>query len=120
MLRPSASSTYSSAVSAIRTQKLLKYCSTSGSASSSAQPTAHATALFWRLMKSIMPRFPSRAVRDPFAEQARGPQRQHHDQHDEREDVGVLAAQHAAGRDADIAGADRLDEAEQDAAHHRA
>src|SRR5438874_6720380 len=99
MFRPSASSTYSSAVSAMRTQKLPKYCSTSGSATSSSAPTIHTTILFCRLMKSIMIRSPSGAVGDAFAEQARGPERQHDDQHDEREDVGVLAAQHDTGGD---------------------
>ena len=63
---------------------------------------------------------PSGAVGHAFAQQARRPQRQHEDQHDEGEDVLVVAAQHAAGEVADVAGAELFDQAEQDAADHRA
>jgi hypothetical protein len=38
------------------------------------------------------------------------------DQHDEGENILIVAAEEAAGQIADIAGAERLDQAEQDAA----
>lgn len=61
-------------------------------------------------------------MRDPpfFAEQAGGLEHQHDDQHDEGEDVLVMAAEEAAAQVADIARPQRLDDAEQDAAGHRA
>ncbi len=62
----------------------------------------------------------SGAVGHAFAEQARRPQGQDDDQHDEGEDVGVVAAEHAARQRADVARADGLDQAEQDAADHGA
>ena len=49
-----------------------------------------------------------------------GLQRQHEDEDDEGEDVLVVAAEDAAGEVADVAGAERFDQAEQDAADHRA
>src|SRR5574340_1016184 len=110
MFRPSASITYSSAVSAMRTQALPPACSTSGRTSSTTVPTAMTTYLFCLLMKFIILRCLSGPVRHALAQQARWPQRQHDDQHDEGEDVGVLAAQDASGHHADVARADRLDQ----------
>ena len=55
-----------------------------------------------------------------LAQQARGPEGQHEDERDEGEDVGVVAAQHAAGEITQVARADGLDQAQQDGAHHRA
>src|SRR5512145_1049693 len=102
MFRPSASSTYSSAVSAMRTQKLPAACSSSGRMARASAPSTHTTVLFCLL---IMACAPSGAVGDAFAQQAGRPQREHHDQHDEREDVGVVAAQDAAREHAQVAGA---------------
>src|SRR3954447_5647508 len=122
MFSPRASSTYSSAKSAMRTQKLPADCRMKGRISS---PMALNTTMRMRSRRSFgfmlaLIRFSSGAVRHPLAEQPRGPQREHDDQHDEGEDVAVLAAQHAAGDDADVARADGLDQSEQDAADHRA
>src|SRR6185369_9313260 len=119
MFRPSASSTYSSAESRMRTQALPPCCRMSGRISNISAPTAMTTYLFCRLMKSIMI-ISSGPVRHALAQQPRGPQRQHEDQHDESEDVGVVAAQDATGHHSDVAGADRFDQSKQDAAHHRA
>src|SRR3954468_7014959 len=122
MFSPRASSTYSSAKSAMRTQKLPADCRMKGRISS---PMALNTTMRMRSRRSFgfmlaLIRFSSGAVRHPLAEQPRGPQREHDDQHDEGEDVAVLAPQDAAGDDADVAGTDGLDEAQEDAAHHRA
>src|SRR5438552_14815781 len=79
---------------------------------------------------------------DPLAEQARRPENEHQDQHEEGENVLVVAAEHAhlalaggalllqrvgekresadIGYIADISCAKRLDDAEQDSAQHRA
>src|SRR6185369_430795 len=100
-------------------QALPPCCRTSGRISSSTAPTTMTTYLFCRLMKSIMI-FSSGPVRHALAQQAGGPQRQHDDQHDESEDVGVVAAQHAAGGHPDVARSDRFDQTEQDPADHRA
>ena len=54
-----------------------------------------------------------------FAKQPRRPEHQHDDQHDEGEDVLVVAAEEAAGQVADVARPQRLDQAEQHAAEHR-
>src|SRR5512139_2251186 len=110
MFSPSASSTYSSAKSRMRTQKLPAYCATAGSTSNStAAPMKTNSLLRTRL---------SRTVGHPFAEQALRPHGEHEDQHDEGEDVLVVAAEHATGELADVAGAERLDQAEQHAADH--
>src|SRR5687767_13491979 len=112
MFRPSASSTYSSAKSMMRTQKLPAYCATPGSTSS-----RNAAAM--KTISLCLTRL-SRTVGHPFAEQALRPHREHEDQHDEGEDVLVVAAEHAAGQHADVAGAEGLDQPEQHAADHRA
>src|SRR3954469_24003845 len=117
MFRPSASSTYSSALSAMRTQKLPAACSSSGRMASASAPSTQTTVLFCLL---IMAWAPSGAVRDALAEQAGGPQRQHHDQDDEREDVRVVAAQHAASQRARVAGADGFDQPQENASDHSA
>ena len=62
----------------------------------------------------------SSPVGHALAQQARGAQREHDDQHDEGEDVGVVAAQHAAGERADVARADGFDQAQEHASHDRA
>src|SRR5438132_6991850 len=118
MFRPSASSTYSSAMSMMRTQALPNCCAISGTMSSAAaakrKPT---TRLSLKLIMVVASS--SRPVGHALAEQALRPEGEHEDQHDEREDVLVMAAQHAAGDHADVAGAQRFDEPEQHAAHHR-
>src|SRR5688572_31903253 len=106
MFRPSASSTYSSATSAMRTQKLPADCSSSGRMASARPVRAQTTYLFCLLMKSFMCGLPSGAIRDAFAQQPGWPQRQHPDQYDEGEDVGVMAAQDATRDHADVARAD--------------
>src|SRR5689334_17763715 len=103
-------------MSMIRTHALPKYCATSGS-STRPMPAPMKTAILLSL--TFMPALPSGSIGDALAEQALRPQREHEDQHDEREDVLVVAAEHATGQDADVAGAERLDQAEQDAADHR-
>src|SRR3954469_5195408 len=118
MFRPSASSTYSSAVSAMRTQKLPAACSISGRIASARAPSTHSTVLFGLLI--VMAARPSGAVLDAFAQQAGRPQREHHDQDDESEDVRVVASQYTPGQGAEVAGTDRLDQPQQDAADHRA
>src|SRR5262245_50295099 len=112
MFSPSASSTYSSAKSMMRTQKLPAYCATAGSTNSSTAAPTNTSSLFLTRL--------SGTIGHPFAEQALRPHGQHEDQHDEGEDVLVVAAEHAAGQLADVAGAERLDQAEQHTAHHRA
>src|SRR6476659_6493732 len=138
MLRPSASRTYSSAMSMMRTQALPAICTTNGRANRRIAPMIQA-ASWLRLARSIMgapyglrPVPPSGseplrtaergscAVGDAFAQQALRPERQHQDEDDEGEDVLVVAAEDAAGEIADVAGAERFDQAEQDAADHRA
>src|SRR5678815_5734321 len=104
-------------MSMMRTHALPKYWATSGS-STSPIPAPMKTAILLSLM--FMAGAPSRPVGDAFAEEPLRSQGQHQDQHDEREDVLVVAAEHAAGQHADVAGAERLDQAEQHAADHRA
>src|SRR6478752_7555866 len=98
-------------MSAIRTQALPWVCSSSGSASTTTMPIAYRRVfLLFFMVRSSGP------VRHPLAEQAGRPQREHDDQHDEGEDVAVVAAQHIAGQGADVARADGLDQPQQDAA----
>src|SRR5262245_9172663 len=111
MLRPSASSTYSSAKSMMRTQKLPAYCATPGSTTSRKATATKTSSLFFSRL--------SGTVGHPFAEQALRPHGEHEDQHDEGEDVLVVAAEHAAGQLADVAGAERFDQPQQHPAHHR-
>src|SRR5512142_367820 len=119
MFRPSASSTYSSAMSRMRTQALPKYCATKGAIASTMVAAIQVPSLLsLRFMVGFLVR--SGAVGDTLAEQALRAQRQHEDQHDEGEDVLVMAAQHVAGQVADVAGTERLDHAERHAADHRA
>src|ERR1700754_3942571 len=60
------------------------------------------------------------SVRNAFAHDAGRTQRKYDDQHHEGEDVLVVAAQEVSGQVADGAGAQAFDQAEQDAAQHRA
>src|SRR5208282_2828454 len=60
------------------------------------------------------------SIRNAFAEQARGPENQHQDQHEEREHILVIAAEDAAGQIADVAGTEAFDHTKQYAAKHRA
>src|SRR4051812_35074680 len=119
MFRPRASIMYSSAASTMRTQPLPKYWAKKGRISSSTAPMTKLTNLFFMEMFSWSS-FGSGAIRHALAEQALRAQRQHEDQHDEREDVLVVRAEHAAGDLADVAGAERLDQAQQHAAQHGA
>src|SRR5574343_708484 len=112
MFRPRASSTYSSAMSAMRTQALPKDCRRSGSTSSAMPPRIQLTLVFFMVWCS------SGAIRHTLTQQARGAQRQDDDEHDEREDVGVVAAQQAAREGADVARADGFDQAQKDATDH--
>src|SRR3990167_9463347 len=114
MFRPRASSTYSRARSAMRTQALPKYCRIRGRTSRAMAPRIQLTLVFFMVCSS------SGAIRHTLTQQARGAQRQDDDEHDEREDVGVVAAEQAARERADVARADGFDEAQQNAAHHRA
>src|SRR3990167_4210311 len=116
MFRPSASSTYSSATSMMRTQALPNCCATSGVTSRKIPARMKTTSLFF----SMMVLRGSGAIRHALAEQALRAQREHEDQHEEGEDVLVVAAEHAAGERADVAGAERLDQPEHHAAQHRA
>src|SRR5574343_1149925 len=114
MFRPRASSTYSRAMSAMRTQALPKDCRRSGSTSSAMPPRIQLTLVFFMVWCS------SGAIGHTLTQQARGTQRQDDDEHDERKDVGVVAAQQTARERADVTRADGFDEAQQNAAHHRA
>src|SRR3954468_19281859 len=115
MFRPRASSTYNSALSAIRTQKLPAACSSSGRIASA---TAASRIVMSLLRLSIIDS--SGTVRHAFTQQAGGPQREHHDQDDEREDVRIVTAQDAAGQRAEVARADRLDQPQEHATQHGA
>src|SRR3569832_2403149 len=106
-------------MSAMRTQKLPAHWRPSGRTMSASAQMPYTTHLFWRWRRSFIG-FSSGAVRDAFAEPPRRAQREHGDQHDEREDIGVVAAQHAAREFADVARAVRFDEAQQIPADHRA
>src|SRR5438034_373505 len=96
--------------------------STSSTKAISAMPPHSAFGLSRVSTNSFMrgPRALSCAVPHPLAQQARRPEHQHRDQHQEREHVLVVAAEDAAGEVADVARAERLDQAEQHAAEHRA
>src|SRR6188474_264204 len=124
-------------MSMMRTQALPAICTTNGRMQSSTAPMIQAASWLRLASSSISSPYglrpvppsgsePLRAagrdscsVRHTLAEQALRPQRQDQDQDDEGEDVLVVAAEHAAGEVADVAGAERLDQAEQDAADHR-
>src|SRR4051794_10153059 len=116
MFRPSASSTYSSAKSAMRTQKLPADCSSSGSTSSATAATAVMASLFCLSFTCCS----SGPVGHALAQEARWPQGEDDDEHDEGEDVGVVPAQPPPRGHADVARADGLDQPQQEAAHHRA
>jgi hypothetical protein len=72
------------------------------------------------LSLTFMAGAPPGSVGDAFAQRARRWKRQLEDPHDERDDGLVVAAENTAGQHADVAGPERLDQAEQDAADHRA
>src|ERR1700710_1147471 len=98
-------------MSMMRTQALPKYCAISGS-TIRPMPAATKTA---SLLALVFMRGSSSPVSHALAEQSLRPQRQHQDQHDEGEDVLVVAAEHAAGDVADVAGTERFDQAQQHA-----
>src|SRR5450755_1258086 len=104
-------------MSMMRTQALPNGCTATGSTSSTIAAIAKTTTLLSLVM---FMRCSSGAVGHAFAEQPLGSQCQHQDQHDERKDVLVVAAENAAGQRADVARAQRFDQAEQHAAEHRA
>src|SRR5512135_1111163 len=106
MFSPSASSTYSRAMSAMRTQKLPASWNRIGSTSSATAASRKITSLFFMVVSPLS----SGAVGHALAKQTLRTQRQHQDQHDEGEDVLVVRAEHAAGEVADVAGAQRLDQ----------
>src|SRR5437762_5412421 len=114
MFSPSASSTYSRPKSRMRTQKLPACWAMSGRTSNASAARRKTTSLFFMMSPS------SGTVGHTLTEQALRAQRQDENEHDEGEDVGVVAAQHPAGELADVAGAERLDQAEQHTADHRA
>jgi hypothetical protein len=120
----------------MRTQAVPAMASTKGRAIS-------ASAMQARADFSFVLQAPSCPLRDPFAEQAGGPEHQHQDQHQEGEHILVVAAEqhevpavgaalaHPAavggagpaaevGEFADVAGAQRLDQPQQQAADHGA
>src|SRR4249920_1676815 len=99
MFRPSASSTYSSAMSMMRTQALPNCCATSGTMNKATAATRNTTSFLSFMGFSCAG---SGTVRHTLAEQAGRPHGQHEDQHDEGEDVLVMAAQDAAGERADV------------------
>src|SRR5258706_15916428 len=123
MLSPSDRNTNRIARFVIRTHAVPIVASANGSTTSttaiSAMPPHTAFGLPFR-SASMFIRLPSCAIPDALAEQAARPEHEHRDQHQEGEDVLVVAAEYAAGEIADRAGAERLDQAEQHAAQHRA
>src|SRR6218665_934578 len=115
MFRPRASSTKSRAMSRMRTQALPKPCRMRGSTS---RPMAASTMAMRRWREFICMCTTSSPVRHAFTQQARWPQCENRDQHDEGKDVGVVATQHTPRKVADITGADGFDEPEQDTSHY--
>src|SRR3954453_18097199 len=103
-------------MSMMRTQALPKCWTTSGRTRRPIAATAKTRSLF---AGAFMTALLLGAVGDTLAEQSLRAQRQHEDEHDEGEDILVVAAEDAAREGADVAGAHRLDEAEQHAPDHR-
>src|SRR6266571_6643069 len=113
-------------MSMMRTQELPNWAATNGKISRPISSTAILVyawrGLFWtsKLRSAIRFLCVSGAVGHTFAHDAGRPDREHDNQDHEGEDVLVVAAEEAAGQVADIAGAQAVDDAEQDAADHRA
>src|SRR5688572_21335454 len=100
MLSPSESRTKRIARLVILTHAVPAIASTNGSATSDATISAtpiHLAAGWSRRMagRGLFKRDPLCPVADTFAEQPLRPEDQHQDQHDERVDVLVVAAEHA-------------------------
>src|SRR4051812_35222430 len=108
MLRPSDSSTKRMARLVMRTHAVPTVASTKGSATSaaaiSAMPIHRACGCFLRESMSMSTGAGLRPVADPLAQQPLRPEDEHHDQHDERVDVLVVAAEEArlGARRADV------------------
>src|SRR5277367_291587 len=126
MLRPSARMIYSNTDARMRTHALPATALTANgntvSSNASVAYTIHTT-------RGLRFRFCQRPMRsdmtlssicDAFAEQARRPEKQHQNQHDEREYVLVVAAETAAGQVTDVTSAEAFDHAKQHAAEHGA
>src|SRR3982750_296916 len=107
-------------MSMMRTHALPAIWTRNGSTHSATPAIRKTTSFCWRVAsaKRVM-LASSGAIRHALAEQPLRPERQHEDEDDEGEDVLVVAAQDAAGEGADVAGAERFDETEQDATDHR-
>src|ERR1700754_208744 len=97
-------------MSAMRTHALPWLWSSSGSTSSPTAAIRKKTMFLPFFMASS-----SGTVRHTLAEQAGRPQREHDDQHDESEDVAVVASEHVTRERPDIARPDGFDEPQQDA-----
>src|SRR3990172_1001188 len=130
MFKPSDRNTNKMARLAMRTHAVPAAASANGSAISAIAISATPTHFACGLANIFTPRIPSRvsylapcassAVSYPLPEQSGGPEHQHRDQHQESEHVLVIAAENIIGQVADIACAQGLDDAEQNAAQHRA
>src|SRR3954470_11929212 len=107
-------------MSMMRTHALPAIWTTNGSTQRAMPAIRKAISFCWRgASANRVMAWRSGAIGDALAEQALRAQREHQDEHDEGEDVLVVAAENAAGEVADVAGTERLDQAEQDAADHR-
>src|SRR3989304_1978576 len=133
MFSPSASITYSSAKSMMRTQPRPPTAPATNGNSASATAMSAIPIHFKRGF-----RFPlssqsvtwlaspclcyasarSGPFRHPLTHEARGPEHEHHDQYEERKHVLVIAAQEPAREIADVSRSEALDKAEQHAARH--
>src|SRR5688500_17744051 len=112
MLRPSASMTNSSATSTMRTHVRPSVASTTkGSTIKTAATAAYSTKCLSAL-ESAVTRHPSRSFRHLLPHQSRRPQHEHADEHQEGEDVAVVAAEHASREIADVARGKAFDDAE--------
>src|SRR5450830_2138270 len=116
MLSPRASNTYSSAMSAMRTQALPKFCRINGSIN---RPTAanRKTAIFCCCFMMFLL---SGTICHPLTQQAGGSQGQHKDQHNEGKNIGIVTTQHATRERANVAGTQGFDQTQQDATQHSA
>ena len=72
---------------------------------------------FFELFIVVLP-FLSRAIGYTFTHQARGPQCEHDDEHDEGENIGVMTTQNSPRENADIARTNGFNEASQNAPHN--
>src|SRR3989344_1527906 len=126
MLSRSASMTYSSVKSRMRTHPRPSAAPVRNgrTASSTARArytnhTARRSCLHCcqRWLKDVMR--VSGALDHALAEKTRRPDDQHQDQYEKGEDVLVMAAEKSAGQRSDVTGAQTLDHTEQQAAQHR-